>query len=514
MARTSIVPPFTCLLWLSSLPSAGVAATPITAVRIASGLEFPTWIGSAPGDATRLFVLEKMGRVRIIGPTLVGTPFLDIAAKVTDGGERGLLGLAFHPNYESNGYFYVNYTRFDFATVVERYQVSSNPEVADPASATLIFGPVAQPFSNHNGGCIAFGSDGFLYVALGDGGSGGDPFCFAQDGSVLLGKLARIDVDQGGAAPPSNPFVGDPAFLDPIWSYGLRNPWRFSFDRANGDLYIGDVGQGSREEIDWLPGGNPGGANFGWNVMEGDACFGSTCGGVPPCDSPLFVDPVLDYTHSEGCSVTGGYVYRGCAIPDLDGVYFYGDYCNGRVWSFRIQNGTVVQHQERTAEIDPAGPDSIGSISTFGEDACGELYIADFLDGEIFRIVPNVPAPGVDLGFGKTGGNGLVPILAVCGLLDSGNTADVTLTEAPPGAFALVFASLNQNPVATLGGTLVPDLGSAAVFPLATDSGGSWKIVASGGGGVLDVYAQTLIDDPGASAGVGFSNALRLTFLP
>jgi glucose/arabinose dehydrogenase len=301
-----------------------------------------------------------------------------------------LLGLAFHPSFWTNGYLFVNYTNNAGDTVIARYAVSGDPNVANAGSALVLL-TINQPFANHNGGQLAFGSDGKLYVGMGDGGSGGDPGNRAQNPSSLLGKILRLDVDRAGPpwAATDNPFYddGDSAPLDEIWSLGLRNPWRFSFDRANGDLYVGDVGQDRYEEIDYEPGGGSGGLNFGWRVFEGDGhCFE----GNPQCARPQdFVMPVLEYSHDDGCSVTGGYVYRGCAMPDLRGTYFYGDYCSWFIRTFKgVVGGRAQNRADRTADLAPGGGLSIDSISSFGEDARGELYITDLNGGEVYRIVP------------------------------------------------------------------------------------------------------------------------------
>ncbi|MFQ5704955.1 MAG: PQQ-dependent sugar dehydrogenase, partial [Gemmatimonadales bacterium] len=288
----------------------------------------------AAGDTSRLFVVERPGAIRIIrNGVVVATPFLDITNLTSLGGERGLLSLAFHPQYVENGQFFVYYTDVtDGGTRVVRYNVSADPDVADPSSAHLIIA-VDQPFNNHNGGQIAFGPDGMLYVGLGDGGSAGDPLGSGQDLSSLLGSIIRLDVDGGDpfAIPSDNPHVADPNARDEIWVSGLRNPWRFSFDRRTGDLYIGDVGQDEVEEVDVHSAAAPGGANYGWNTMEGSRCFRST-----NCDTTGLTLPVLEYLHNAGggCSITGGYVYRGSRIPALVGRYLYGDFCSEFVRSF------------------------------------------------------------------------------------------------------------------------------------------------------------------------------------
>jgi len=356
----------------ASLPPAGSAQWQ----AVASGFENLIGI-AAPADGTgRVFALEQAGRIRIIRDgSLLEQPFLDITGQVGCCGERGLLGLAFHPRYRENGYFYVNYTDTNGDTSISRFQVSpDNPDVADGGTEKrLLFVP--QPYPNHNGGAVVFGPDGFLYLGLGDGGSGGDPQGNGQSTQTLLGKILRIDVDSGDpyTIPPDNPFASGGG-LPEIWAYGLRNPWRMSFDRLTGDLYIGDVGQNAYEEIDFLPAGAPSGVNFGWNYREGLHPFQ----GTPPNDLAL-VDPVAEYAHDQGCSVTGGAVYRGAALPDWQGVYLYGDYCTGLIWGLRRSPDGSWQQ----------GPlfETGGNITSFGEDEAGEIYLADY-SGTIYRLSP------------------------------------------------------------------------------------------------------------------------------
>jgi glucose/arabinose dehydrogenase len=506
------------------LASVSLAQTPLTTVRVASGLSNPVFVTAPDGDYDRLFIVEyRQARIKILDldtGSVLSTPFLDIDPQVESGGnEQGLLGLAFHPDYENNGFFYVNYTQEpNGATVVERFSVSAgDPNVADSNSGFVIFGPNSQPFTNHNGGCILFSPlDGYLYIGMGDGGSANDPNCRAQKGGNMKGKMLRLDVDGGSpyAIPADNPFIGDPGFNDEIWDYGLRNPWRFSFDRLTGDMYIGDVGQNAREEIDFRSAATPGGLNFGWKMMEGFACnSSSSCpGGTPACGDASLVDPIKVYDHGLGCSVTGGYIYRGCAIPDLEGTYFYADYCSGRIWSFGFDGVTKTDFQERTNELAPGGGLNINSITSFGEDAEGEIYIVD-QGGEVFKIVPNAPAPAVDLGFGKIGGNGLVPELSMCGLLDSGNSADIRLRDAPPLTLAALFVGFTNNPTPGFGGTLVP-VPPFCIHVYGTDANGDLTLTAPGGGGVFDVFLQYLILDAGATTGMGLSNAIQATFQP
>lgn len=346
---------------------------------VASGLASPVFVTAPPGDTARLFVVEKEGRIRVLrNGTLLTNPFLDIGGLVSSSGEQGLLSMAFHPEVAGNGEFFVDYTDVNGDTRVVRYRVSVDPDVADPTSAEVVL-TMEQPFSNHNGGLILFGPDGMLYVGLGDGGSGGDPQGHGQNAGTLLGSLLRIDVDGGTpyAVPADNPFVGDAAARREIWAYGLRNPWRFSFDWVTGDLYIADVGQNDWEEVDVEPGRSGGGVNYGWNIMEAAHCFSPSSN----CDSAGLVLPVLEYSSAEGCSVIGGYVYRGSKIPGLVGHYLYSDFCSAWVRSFRYLGGQATDLRDRSAELRPDG-----SVSSFGEDARGELYITT-LEGNLFRVV-------------------------------------------------------------------------------------------------------------------------------
>ncbi len=375
---------FTCFFYCNALA--------LQTERIASGLTRPVFVTAPPGDAIRLFVLEQYtAQIKILkGGVALATPFLDINSLVIDSGsERGLLGLAFHPDYQVNGYFYVNYTDNAGNTVVARYSVSGNPDVADLDSA-LILMTIPQPYANHNGGMLAFGpNDGYLYIGMGDGGSAGDPDNRAQNDGELLGKLLRIDVDstQPYAIPPDNPYIGPGDPLDEIWAKGLRNPWRFSFDRLTGDLYIADVGQSAYEEIDFQPTLSTGGENYGWRLLEGAHCYN------PPvnCDPGGLTYPIHEYTHGGTpfrCSVTGGYVYRGSDIAGLQGTYFFADFCSGQIWSFRYDGFNLTSFTDRTAELNPGNGITIDSIASFGEDGNGELYIVD-LGGELFKLCPS-----------------------------------------------------------------------------------------------------------------------------
>jgi glucose/arabinose dehydrogenase len=339
-----------------------------------------------------LFILQQSGQIRVVtNGALLAAPFLDLSEQVSCCDERGLLGLAFHPDYERNGRFFVNYTDRAGDSVIARYTVSSDPDRADPASERVLL-TIEQPLSNHKGGQLAFAPDGTLFVGLGDGGGVGDPFELAQDDGSLLGKLLRIDVDVDeppyGRVPADNPRADRGWPLGLIWAKGLRNPWRFSFDRSSGDLYIGDVGQYRFEEIDVQPADSRGGENYGWDIFEGRACYEPAPAPVCPDQlPPAFTPPVLEYDHGEGCSVTGGFVYRGCALPDLRGAYFFSDFCTGFLRSFRFVDGAVTELTDWTAALAPGGGRTIDHVTSFGEDARGELYIAE-LEGEVYKIVP------------------------------------------------------------------------------------------------------------------------------
>ncbi len=416
---------------LSALVAFACMATPVSAQKIqtelfASGFSRPVALTAPDGDLERVFVCEQYtGRIEIVkNGTVLSTAFLDLAS-ISQGSEQGLLGLAFHPDYDQNGYFFVNYTNSSGNTRVVRYKVSStNPDVADANSATTILS-VSQPFSNHNGGHIAFGPDGYLYIGLGDGGSGGDPYGNGQKGTTMLGKMLRIDVDSGNpyAIPPTNPFVGNSSFLDEIWAYGLRNPWRYSFDRQTGDLWIGDVGQNAWEEIDFQPASSAGGENYGWRCREGNHNYNTSgCSGG-------YTAPFYEYSQSSGTPrgwcVTGGVCYRGTDLLGIQGTYFFADYSANWIWSFqRDTSGSLVDLQNRTTELDPPGNLSIRYISSFGEDGKGEVYILDRSGGEVFKIIPDF----IDL---------QVPTLV------AGSSATITLADATPNAQVYLVYSMN-----------------------------------------------------------------------
>jgi glucose/arabinose dehydrogenase len=360
-------------------PSGG-AMPMISLTGVSGGFVQPVHVTHAGDGSGRIFVAEQGGKIRILdNGSLLPASFLDISSRVICCGEQGLLSVAFPPGYSAKRYFYVNYTRTpDGATVVARYRVSPNDaNAADPASEEVVL-TIPQPFPNHNGGQLAFGPDGYLYIGMGDGGSGGDPFGLAQNTDNVLGKLLRIDVESGAVpygVPPGNPFVGMAGYRPEIWALGLRNPWRFSFDRLTGELYIGDVGQGAFEEIDVQPAGSPGGQNYGWNIMEGANCYNSAI-----CNTAGLTLPVATYDHSQGCSVTGGIVYQGAALPILQGIYLYSDFCSGRIWGLR-KNGAGWDNAVLLAAQSPPL-----NISTFGEDERGNVYVANYANGDLLKI--------------------------------------------------------------------------------------------------------------------------------
>jgi glucose/arabinose dehydrogenase len=358
----------------------GAGFPPIALAEAARGFDDPVHIAEVPDGRRRLVVVEQAGTVRFIDRGQAATePFLDLRAQVESGGEKGLLSIAFHPRYRDNGFFFVDYTARDadgLHTRISRFRRAASGN-ADPKSETVLL-RIAQPYSNHNGGQLAFGPDGYLYIGMGDGGAANDPHDHAQSPASLLGKLLRIDVDRSDGARPyaiphDNPFVGRRGFRPEIWALGLRNPWRFSFDAGSGALWLADVGQDRVEEIDVVRKGG----NYGWRVMEGEEC---TPGVNPRCDASGFEPPLHSYRHPDGFSITGGFVYRGRALPGLCGAYLYADYVTKRLWALRVRDGRVTAQVEllRTPH----------AISSFGQDAEHELYLADHARGRILKIVP------------------------------------------------------------------------------------------------------------------------------
>lgn len=374
--RTFLASPFALLALPEFVVAQGVSRPSIGFERIYDGLNRPVGYVDVHDGSGRFFIVEQDGRILVsVGGDLLGDPLLDLSDQVSSGSEQGLLGIALDPGFSENGRVFVSYTDQDGNSQIVRYIIAADePNRLDPESAFTILS-LDQPRPNHNGGDIKFGPDGYLYIALGDGGGQGDPEDNAQNPAVLFAKILRIDVSgdqEPYGIPPDNPFVDDPSFAPETFAWGFRNPWRFSFDRETGDLWIGDVGQNDIEEIDLVPAGTSG-QNFGWPVLEGNECYQD-----PGCDPSAYTAPVDQYTHDYGCSVTGGYVYRGSAIPDLVGTYLFADYCTGYLWGL-VPNGdgtfTATDHIE--TEMNP---------SSFAEDSSGELYLVD-LGGSIARMV-------------------------------------------------------------------------------------------------------------------------------
>jgi glucose/arabinose dehydrogenase len=436
---------------LLALPCLATAQPALDPLPGASGLSSPVDVVNAGDGSGRLFIVQQGGEILVYqGEQVLGTPFLDIDPLVVSGGEQGLLGMAFHPNYPATPFFFVNYTCQHTGsqpectstgdTIIARFQVSGNANLADPASRRTLL-VIPQPFANHNAGDLKFGPDGNLWIPMGDGGSGFDPNCNAQRDDSLLGKLLRIDVNQNVntppyyGIPPTNPYIGPGDPRDEVFARGLRNPFRFSFDRLTGDLFIGDVGQNQLEEVDFMPAGTGAAANYGWKIMEGTQCTGDSdaCPAyVPPCDSPVFTPPILEYDHSQGdCAIIGGFRYRGSGIPSLAGRYVYSDNCSGT-----IRVGTEGPPGTWTASV---LLESGHPISAFGEDESGELY-ATALDGTVYRFMPTEP-PAVSIN-------------------------DVSVAEGDSGTTAATFTvSLSYSPgltasadYATGGGTASPGL--------------------------------------------------------
>ncbi len=420
----------------------------LTTVRVAVGLSRPVFVTAPANDPSRLFIVEQRGSggtanradVRVLDlttdpPTLRAAPFLTLTGVAT-GSEQGLLGMAFDPDYLANGRFYLNFTNSSGTTIIQR-RIDANPlddvHTDAPGSPETILS-IAQPFANHNAGWLGFSPvDGYLYIPLGDGGSGCDPGGRAQNLNDLLGKTLRIDVSgaTGYVIPSDNPFFGPTPGLDEIWNSGLRNPFRCSFDRSTGALYLGDVGQGVYEEIDYEPAGIAA-RNYGWDIREGLAC--ATVSGCASSCATGFDDPIHAYDQTIGtrCAVTGGYVYRGCRMPSLHGTYFFADYCSNEIWSMPAGGGAVTS---RTAELAPGGGLSIASISSFGEDAQGELYLCDLNGGEVFKIIPR--------GVGDLNGDTVVD-------LDDVPAFVLALTD--PDAYATAYPTLDAFIRANLNG--------------------------------------------------------------
>ncbi|MBK7877346.1 MAG: PQQ-dependent sugar dehydrogenase [Planctomycetes bacterium] len=441
----------------ATLTTSIATAQVLRTTRVATGLERPVNLVPIPGDPTRLVVTEQWtGNLRVIeNGVLLATPFLTVTG-LTTGNEQGLLGLAFHPDFLQNGKLYVDFTNASGATILREYTVSTPTDDVANVIGTVQLLSVAQPQANHNGGCLQFGPDGYLYVAMGDGGNGCDTGAGhgttgnGQSLSTYLGKLLRLDVDSPPSyVPPGNPF---PAGAFPlIWSYGLRNPWRFSFDALTGDLYLGDVGQNAVEEIDFEPAGSTGGLNYGWRCFEGNSCSSASACSTSPCacSTAGLVFPIQTYTHATGFAVTGGYVYRGANIPALRGAYFYADYATNRIWSFRYTpSAGLTDFVDRTTQLDPAGAPTITNVTTFGQDLAGELYIVE-QSGEIWRI------DGVPPGAPNCAGDGSLPLDCPCS--NTGGFGRGCANSANPNGAALSVVGDTASDSVRLDASGMPD---------------------------------------------------------
>jgi glucose/arabinose dehydrogenase len=497
-------------------------AAQVTTKLIAGGLTRPLWAGAPAGDE-RLFIAQKGGLIRILANgQILATPFLSLLGKISTGDEQGLLGVAFHPDYVHNGFFYVDYTDTTGDTVLSRFHVSADPNVADPASELVLLNQ-NQPFANHNGGDLHFGpNDGYLYVFFGDGGSANDPACRAQKLTNLLGKALRIDVDSGSpyAIPPTNPFFGQTGVRQEIFHYGLRNPWRNGFDRLTGDLYIGDVGQDTIEEIDVAPAGSAG-LDFGWKLMEGTRCNQtSNCDtGTPPCNDPGYVLPITELTHAGGSTaITGGYVYRGCQCPSEYGKYFFSDFGDHKIRSleYDVATGTVSNLTDRTADFEPGGGLLIRNIASFGEDGFGELLVIDNAGnglGEVFKMVPAGANAAVNAMRNGSGANRLCLTGASLPILGSNWEARVDTSGHPGATLTALFGYAAPGSGSFLGrNEILVDRASALRFQLVQASTGSTDVFRAPIPCRVSLAGQTLyVQAAILGGGLELCNALDVT---
>ena len=475
---------------LLSLPTASVDAQTMRLQRIVNGLNQPVFATAPEGDE-RIFIVAKRGVVKmLVGGAILPVNFLSIATQVSNTGEQGLLGMAFHPNYANNGWVYFNYTNNGGSTVISRFTLSAtNPNRLDHSSEEILL-TIAQPYSNHNGGWIGFGPDGYLYIATGDGGSANDPGCRAQNKLNLLGKMLRIDVDSGlpYAIPVDNPFVGDPDYAPEIYHLGLRNPWRNSFDRLTGDLFIGDVGQDAREEISFSAAGVDG-LNFGWKAEEGNRCNSTSgCGGlVQSCGHSSYREPIYELLQGGfggPGSITGGYVYRGCAIPSMQGTYFFADYIDDKIRSFDydVMTKTVNNFTDRTAELTPAVGTLI-NIASFAEDGFGEILIIETTgNGEIYKIVPvNAGTAGANTFRNGAGTNSTCYAGRSLPIMGNFWSATIDTTMHPNATLAGIVAYTAPSSGTILsGGEALIDLASSKLFQVIVPATSAEPAVISG----------------------------------
>ena len=490
------------------------------------GLSSPVAMRQPDGEQ-RIFILSERRGIHVVdNGVLQPTLFLDLSAEPGQGIE-GICGMAFHPDYVNNGRLWVSWMDASQVTHVMEYTRDANdPNKADVSSAVHLFGPTLQPSNIHNWYDMHFGPDGMLYLAFGDGGGAHDPNGYAQDLTTTFGKILRVDVNTGTpgtyAIPPDNPFVGQPGAAEEIWHYGVRSPWRFSFDRDTGDFWLGDVGQATREEINFAAAGTSG-VNFGWRCMEGFLC---TMLPACACQQPNWTEPVIDFDHSQGCAVMGGHVYRGDDIPWLDGTYFYGDFCTGRIWTLEYDGTTVTNHVERTAELAPTGG-SISIVTGFAEDGDGEMYVFDRLGGEIWKIVEDEcdPAPNYCTTSPNSAGTGAVITTVGCASVGL-NELELVASGVPAHQYGMFFYGPQQTAAPFGQGTLCIT-GPSGVFrlkpPVRADPAGVARRPldltvppASGGAGLINagttMHFQFWYRDPGF--GFNLSDACTVVFTP
>lgn len=485
----------------------------LEAQLVAAGFDSPVMV-AAPEDDERLFVADSTGVILVVKDgAVLPTPFLDISAKVYVGAQLGLAGFAFHPDFATNGWFYVYYTNHHVFAVLERYRVSgSDPDVANPASATLIFGPIAWPQMFHTGGGLAFGPDGNLWLGIGDERDTPTASCAAQRGDVLLGKLVRLRDD--GSIPPDNPFVSDPGVLDPIWALGLRQPYRLSFDPATGDLWIADIGEAAREELDFVPAGTPGGMNFGWRMLEGTLCTGFQPCAPLSCSGP-WVPPTWEYDHEStgDCCIIGGALYRGTAVAPLDGQFVYAELCTGKLVSLTVRSGAISGSKRHEVGL-PGVPGSAWvepvAVAQLGQ----QLYVVDHGfgvpgEGKLFRLAPSLFE---DVGFGLAGAAG-VPQLHASGTLQPGSPMLVQLSSVVPASVAQLVIGVAPYYGPLKGGILVP-VPKVVITGLVVNSTSEVQLLTTWPPGVppgVQVLLQAWLPDPSAPQGFSASNGLAFT---
>jgi len=531
MKPTTYITAAAGILCFSALLAPKAAAQDLEANLVTSGYSSPLYLASPPGDNTRLFIVEQSSaRIKIYKPASGSTiTFMDIGSIVGSGSERGLLGMAFHPNYATNRKFYVSYTNNSGSSMLVQYlRSASSQDAGDTSSAATIYGPVSQPYSNHNGGCIQFGSDGKLYMGFGDGGSSNDPGNRAQNMGQTMGKMLRFDVD--GGAPYSandNPFyTGSGGLSDFIWSLGWRNPWRFSFDRQTGDMWIGDVGQNQREEISFEPASSTGGNNYGWRCMEAYRCTGlSGC----TCNSAALTPAVHEVTHSGGnCSITGGYLYRGNLMPNMVGRYFFGDYCSGKIWSGQPNGSNALSNvMDHTSDLSIPGGEA---ITSFGEDANGELYVVDASGGQIWRLEEACPATATNYCTAAVNSSGGGAYISISGTPSvSQNNVTVEVAGAIGNQFGLFYYGANQINLPFGNGFRCVGAGGIGIFrlgpPAQTDAFGDmtrhWDLTqapSNSGSGAVNAgdtwNVQFWYRDPSSNQGSTFnlSNAISISW--